>query len=32
MRKDNSNNKDGINNNTYNLLFSDIFYNAEENI
>ena len=29
MRKDNSNNKDGINNNTYNLLFSDTFYNVD---
>lgn len=30
MRKDNSNNKDGINNNTYNLLFSDVFYNVDD--
>ncbi len=29
MRKDSSNNKDGINNNTYNLLFSDTFYNVD---
>ena len=30
MRKDSSNNKDGINNNTYNLLFSDVFYNVDD--